>query len=201
MQVTIKGRPATNLPADWDDDIRLGSERPEVSGAVLDGDAAAAKFLLRYRIVCTCAVVLIWLVLYAMAAMATPGDRAFLVPFGWVMAVLMPLVFLAIYLVRRSRLYDSLPARAQAAPPPGTKIRVDAAGLTIGGRLAAWNDLTLDRVDFELIKSRYGSRTYLVHQVAVRTKDLSYTLDGLLLEQGHAIVAEIWRHKCRPTAA
>jgi len=182
MQVTIKGRPATNLPANWDDDIRLGSERSEVLGEVLDADAAAAKFLFRYRIVCTCAVVVIWLVLYAMAAMATPGERAFLVPFGWAVAALMPLVFVAIYLVRRNRLYDSLPERAHAAPPPGTKIRVDTSGLTVGGRFAAWNDLTLDRVDFELIKSRYGSRTNLVHQIAVRTKDLSYTLDGLLME-------------------
>jgi hypothetical protein len=196
MQVTIKGRPALDLPANWDDDIRLGSERTEVSGAVLDTATAAARFLFRYRIVCTCFVVFVWLVLYAMAALATPGDQAILVPFGLVMAVLMPLAFVAVYFVRRRGLLASLPERARAGPPPGTKIRVDASGLTIGDRFAAWNDLTLDRVDFELIKGRYGARTYLVHQVAVRARDFSYTLDGLLMEQGHAIVAEIWRHKC-----
>jgi hypothetical protein len=200
MQVTIKGRPATDLPANWDKDILLGSERSEVSGAVLDTDAAAAKFLFRYRIVCTCGVGFVWLVLYVMAAMATPGDRAFFVPFGWVMAMLMPLVFMAIYFVRRNRLYDSLPARAQASPPPGTRVRVDAAGLTIGDRFAAWNDVTVDRVDFDVIKGRYGSRTYLVHQVAVRAKDFSCVLDGLLMDQGHAIVAETYRHKYPPPA-
>jgi hypothetical protein len=200
MQVTIKGRPVSDLPANWDKDIRLGSERPEVSGSVLDRDAAAAKFLFRYRIVCVCFVILIWLVLYGMVAMAQPGDRWFLGQFGWVMAVLTPLVFMAIYFVRRNRLYDSLPERARAAPPPGTMVRVDASGLTIGGRLAAWNDVTLDSVDFELLKGRYGSRTWLVHRVAVRAKDFTWTLDGLLMEQGHAIVAEIYRHKCPPAA-
>ena len=162
---------------------------------------AAAKFLFRYRIVCLCFVIFVWLVLYAITAMAQPGDRAFLVPFGLVLAVLTPVMFMVIYLVRRSRLYDSLPERAQAAPPPGTMIRVDASGLTIGSRFAAWNDVSLDRADFELIKGRYGSRTYLVHQVAVRAKDFSYVLDGLLIEQGHAIVAETYRHKCPPVAA
>jgi hypothetical protein len=47
---------------------------------------------------------------------------------------------------------------------------------------------------------RYGSRIYLVHQVAARAKDFTCTLDGLLTEQGHVIVAEIYRHKCPPVA-
>jgi len=34
------------------------------------------------------------------------------------------------------------------------------------------------------------------HQVAVRARDFPYTLDGLLIEQGHAIVAETYRHRC-----
>jgi hypothetical protein len=200
MQVTIKGRPVSDLPANWTEDIRLGSERPAVSGLVLDRDAAAAKFLFRYRIVCVCFVIFIWLVLYGTVAMAQPGDRLFLGQFGLGMAVLMPLVFIAVYFVRRNRLYDSLPERARATAPPGTMVRVDGSGLTIGARFAAWNDVTLDSVDFELIKGRYGNRTYLVHQVAVRATDFTCTLDGLLMEQGPAIVAEIYRHKCLPAA-
>jgi hypothetical protein len=196
MQVTIKGRPVTDLPANWQKDIRLGSERAEITGAALGMDEAAARFLSRYRIVCACFVVFVWLVLYAMLAFAQPGDRTVLVPFGLVMAALTPLVFVAIYFVRRGRLLASLPERAKAAPPPGMAVRVDASGLTIGGRFAAWNDVTLDKVDFELLKGRYGSRTLLVHQVTMRARDFAYTLDGLLMDQGHLIVAETYRHKC-----
>jgi hypothetical protein len=200
MQVTIKGRVVTDLPANWQKDIRLGVERAEVTGAVLGVDEAAARFLSRYRIVCACFIVFVWLVLYAMLAFAQPGDRALLVPFGLIMAALTPLVFVAVYFVRRGRLLASLPARAQAAPPPGTAVRVDASGLTIGGRFAAWNDVALDRVDFELMKGRYGSRTYLVHQISVRAQDFACTLDGLLMDQGHVIVAETYRHKCNGRA-
>jgi hypothetical protein len=116
------------------------------------------------------------------------------------MAVLTPLIFIAVYFVRRNRLYDSLPERARATLPPRTMVRVDASGLTIGGRFAAWNHVTLESVDFDLLKGRYGSRTYFVQQVAVRAKDFTCTLDGLLMEQGPAIVAEIYRHKCPPAA-
>ncbi len=200
MQVMIKGRLATDLPANWEKDIRLGGERPDVSGVVIGGEAAAAKFLARYRVICLGFVIFIWVMLYAMAAMATPGDKSFLGPFGWVMAVLTPLALAAVYVVRRNRLYDSLPERARGSPPPGTKVRVSAAGLTIGDRFAAWNDITFDRVNFERITGRYGSRTFLVHQIALRMKDFACVLDGLLIEQGHAIVAETWRHKCPPPA-
>jgi hypothetical protein len=196
MQVTIKGRPVTDLPANWQKDIRLGAERAEVTGAALGMDEAAARFLSRYRIVCACFIVFVWLVLYAMLAIAQPGDRVLLMPFGLIMAALTPLVFVAIYFVRRGRLLASLPERAQAGPPPGMAVRVDASGLTIGGRFAAWSDVALEQVDFELMKGRYGSRTYLVHQVSVRANDFAYTLDGLLMDQGHAIVAETYRHKC-----
>ena len=198
MQVTIKGRPGGDLPANWDKDIRLGAERSVVSGAVLERDAAAAIFLARYRIVCACGVIFIWLLLFGLVALTKPSEQSLFDQIAVVMAVLMPLVFVAIYLVRRNQLYASLPERARVSPPPGTMLRVEASGLTIGGRFAGWNDVTLDKVDFDLIKGRHGSRTYLVHQVAVRTKDVSCTLDGLLLEQGSAIVAEVYRHKYPP---
>ena len=198
MQVTIKGRSGGDLPANWEKDIRLGAERSVVSGAVLERDAAAARFLARYRIVCACGVIFIWLLLFGLVALAKPSEQSLFNQIAVVMAVLMPMVFTAIYFVRRNQLYVSLPERAGVSPPPGTMIRVDAAGLAVGGRFAAWNDVTLDKVDFDLIKGRYGSRTYLVHQVAVRTKDVTCTLDGLLLEKGDAIVAEVYRHKYPP---
>ena len=181
MQVTIKGRPVTDLPANWQEDIRLGSERAEVTGVALGVDEAAAKFLSRYRIVCACFLAFVWLVLYGMVAIAHPGDRALLVPFGLVLALLMPLIFVAIYFVRRARLLASLPERAKAVPPPGTTVRVDASGLTIGSRFTDWKDVALERIDFELLKGRYGSRTLLVHQVGVREGLLVHprrTLDG-----------------------
>ncbi len=42
----------------------------------------------------------------------------------------------------------------------------------------------------------YAALPERAHRVAVRARDFPYTLDGLLIEQGHAIVAETYRHKC-----
>jgi hypothetical protein len=195
MLVTINGAPATDLPADWEKDIHLPADARAVTGVVLDPAAGAERFLARYRIIGACFVGLVWLVLLVLASFAKPIDREVVLPVSVVIAVAMPVLIAVAYVVRLGRLYDSLPSRAERSPPPGAKIKVDDTGLAIGDRFAAWSDLSLDRVDFEVITGRHGDRTYFVHQVDVRSKDLTYTLDGLLLEEGQAIVAETFRHK------
>ena len=195
MLVTINGAPATDLPANWEKDIHLGADGRAVTGSVIDPATGAGRFLFRYRIVGACFVALVWLVLLALVSLANPTDREVLLPVGLVVAVGTPVLVVIVYFVRRRRLYASLPSRAEHAPPPGTKIRVDDSGLTIGDRFAAWGDVSLDRVDFEVIKGRSGGRTYFVHQVDVRSNAFAYTLDGLLLEEGPTIVAETFRHK------
>ena len=69
---------------------------------------------------------------------------------------------------------------------------------TIGERSTEWRDVAIDRVDFENMGGR-RPHNYLVHQIDVRTKDFAYTLDGVLMEQGAAIVAETYRHKLPTT--
>jgi hypothetical protein len=198
MEVMINGRQTTSLPANWERDIRLGAERPEVEGRVLGPEAAAAKFLFRYRIICACVMVFIWLFLGVMFALGQPQDQLRFGPFFLALAVVTPLLLVVAYLVRRSRLYASLPQRSRVAPPPGTEIRVDGSGLTIGGRFATWREVEIDRVNFEFFTGRHGGRIYLVHQLDVRSKDFSFRLDGVLISEGSAIVAEIWRRKYPP---
>ena len=195
MLVTINGAPATNLPVNWEKDIWLKGDGRAVTGSVIDPAVGAGRFLFRYRIVGACIVGLVWLALLLMVSFARPIDREVLLPLGLVAAVATPVLVVIAYRVRRGKLYDSLPARARRAPPPGTKIRVDDSGLTIGDRFAAWSDVSLDRVDFEVTKGRSGGRTYFVHQLDVRANDFACTLDGLLLDEGQAIVAETFRHK------
>ena len=195
MQVTINGEPPADLPENWQKDIVLGWERPEISSSVIDTDAAMDKFLVRYRIICAGFVIFTWLVCYGLVAAAQRGEP-FLRTFGIILAVVMPFVFMGAYFLRKKGLLQSLPERARASPPPGTAIRVDPSGLTVGDHFAAWNDVIVDKVDFEVMSRRYG-RDYLVHQVSVRTKDFSCVLDGLLIDEGAAILNEIYRNKYR----
>ncbi|HTR86967.1 MAG TPA: hypothetical protein VMI56_20975 [Reyranella sp.] len=193
MQVTINGSPAGNLPANWQKDILRGSSGRAVTGSVLEPTVAAGRFLSRYRLIGLGFVGLFWAGLFALVAFARPLDREVLVPVAAVLAVATPAMIAIAYRIRSARLRDSLPRRVVHLPPPGTLIRVDDAGLAIGDRVVAWADIAVDRVDFEVMVGRHGDRTYLVHQVDVRAGDFACTLDGLLLEEGQAIVAETCR--------
>lgn len=198
MQVTMDGEPAVDLPANWERYILLGPNRPEVTGFVLDSDTAAEKSLGQFRIVCVCGLGFIWLVAFGLTHVGATGQGASLIWGGWVIAVVTPVLLVLVYYARRKGLYASLPERSRKLPPPGTKIRIDASGLTIGERSTEWRDVAIDRVDFENMGGR-RPHNYLVHQIDVRTKDFAYTLDGVLMEQGAAIVAETYRHKLPTT--
>jgi len=200
MQVTVNDEPATDLWEGWEKQILLGTYRPEVSGSVLDQDAATDRILARFRIVCACLVGLIWLVAFGLASAARQGEPA-LTTAAWGLAVVGPALLVLAYLARSRGFVASLPERAGRSPPPGTQVRVDAAGLTIGGHRTAWSDVTVDRVDFQFVSGRGGrrARTYFVRQIDLRSKDFAYTIDGTLLDEGAAIVNEIYRRKFRPS--
>jgi hypothetical protein len=197
MRITINDRPTDALSDEQEKDVRLSREWAAVEGSVRDSEAAASRILARWRVVCIVFLVLVWLVLYAVAATARPGDRAFLGTFSLAMAVAMPLVMGLVYYVKRERLYASLPERSRASPPPGTAIRVDGSGVAIGSRSAAWKDVAVDGVDFSLVTAPRGYRVYFIRRLHLRLDDVAFVLDRSLLSEGEAIVDAIYRHKFR----
>jgi hypothetical protein len=195
MRVTINNRPAAGLSDDQEKDVRLAPVWAVVQGSILDSAAAASRVLFRWRAICICFVVLVWLVLVALAILPQSGDRDVLREFALVMAGLTPLGLWLVYFVKRGRLYASLPERSRASPPTGTPIRIDGAGLTIGNRSAAWNEVVVDRVDYSLVTGRHAYRAYYVSRLHLRLNDVPFVLDKSLLDEGVAIVDGIYRHK------
>ena len=136
-----------------------------------------------------------------LAHAGAPSERATLTTVALIIAVVAPALMVLAYYARRKGFYESLPERTRRSPPTGTQVRVDTSGLTIGERFTAWRDITVDRVDFEYVSGRGGrrSRTYFVRQIDLRAKDFAGTIDGTLIDEGAAIVAEIYRRKFRPS--
>jgi len=198
MQVTMDGEPVADLPVDWERFLLLSPKRAEVTGFVLDAEAAGERSLAQLRVVCACGMGLIWLVTFGLAHV--PGEGPGLVITAWVLAGLGSGLMVLAYYARRKALNESLPERTRKLPPPGTKIRVDPIGLTIGERSAAWRDVAVDGLDYERLSGRYGTVGYFIKKIDVRTKDLACTLDVLLLQEGAAILAETYRQKVATTA-
>jgi hypothetical protein len=58
--------------------------------------------------------------------------------------------------------------------------------------------LTVERVDLSFTESRYGYKTYYVTALSLRAPDFAIVIDTLLVREGEAIAAEIYRRLCRP---
>ena len=76
--------------------------------------------------------------------------------------------------------------------PAGTAVRLDAAGLSVDGRLRAWSSLTTDEVR---IRRRQGSesRVTYVERLVLSDGALAIPLDAVFLGNGRAVLRQAWR--------
>jgi hypothetical protein len=76
--------------------------------------------------------------------------------------------------------------------PAGTAVRLDAAGLSIDGRLRAWTSLIIDEVR---IRRRQGaeSRVTYVERLVLSDGVRATPLDAVFLGDGHAVLRQAWR--------
>ena len=75
--------------------------------------------------------------------------------------------------------------------PPGTPVRLDAAGLGVDGRTSAWSALSVEQVG---IRQRQGNKqriTY-VEQLTLRGSQRSMNLDALFLTNGRTVLEQAW---------
>jgi hypothetical protein len=195
MQVTINGKPVRHFSS-WDERlVHLDTgEKPEVAGAALSAGDVIANQKYAFRVAMTTGVAIVWLLAGLVFMFPEPGEH-FLKPFALCLALFAPIIILVIRPFVLKRWLAKLPERMRGAPPRRTPIRLDAVGLAIGDRFAAWSEVVVHRVD---ISTHTGVDGHLAISVAVRGPGFSFLLDRTLLENGPAIVNEIYRRKCRP---
>lgn len=94
-------------------------------------------------------------------------------------------------------------ARMSAAdmPAPGTPVRIDDTGLTIGSVTTPWQSLKLASVSLRKVRSPNGQlfRRYYVDQLLLDTEAGRVALDGAAITHGQHIVDAIFNKLCPTT--
>jgi hypothetical protein len=88
-------------------------------------------------------------------------------------------------------------ARASDAMPAGTTVRLDAAGLSVGGLSWIWTSLKIDEVG---IRERQGDhrRITYVERLLVSDGRRAVPLDALFLSNGRAVLEQAWFRMAEP---
>jgi hypothetical protein len=197
MKVLVNGRETLPLAAKRERTISLGAKPAEVAGEVISQAQASAAITRASRFFFYFMSGFCILLIVGVAVMADPPDRLYIFPFA--LAVLVFVLWLLRWSYRRTqrRWLAQAPARAADLPPPGTAVRLDAAGLTMGDRAIAWPSLSVARL--ELLEVSGGDdTTVLVDRLLLDTPDAPVALDRTLMKNGAAIVAYAYRRLCRP---
>jgi hypothetical protein len=114
------------------------------------------------------------------------------------LAIIFPLVMIWVYKNKQARWLAREPERIAAAPAPGTRIRADRRGLTVGDAFAAWSDLRAYAVEMTSMRDDYGRASYFLRRVLVRGPDIDCAIDVSLIGNGPALISEVYRRLCRP---
>jgi hypothetical protein len=198
MLITVDDKPVGALEADAESALALEREQSEVEGRVRSAEEAAARLSRNLLVVAACATGIVWLVLLVLWIAMTPMQSQSLAPFFLGLAIVVPLVMIWVHKNKRARWLAQEPERIAGLPAPGTRIRADRRGLTVGDAFAAWSDLRAYSVEMTSMRGRYGRASYFLRRVLVRGLDIDCAIDISLIENGSALIDEVYRRLCRP---
>jgi hypothetical protein len=82
--------------------------------------------------------------------------------------------------------------------PPGTAIRIDASGLSVGGAMHAWPDVTIEEVGVAE-RNANNSTVFYIERLTLAAAGRPLLLDTQALTNGRPIVEQTWRLARSPT--
>ena len=199
MQYLVDGKPVEGVPTRDVNNLRVAHERPEAEAVLISRDAALQRYKKLLKILYGFLAVII--------ALAPPGLAA-ADPHDWVILVPMVAVIWAIFawflpfMFRRKVGQFAARMNVTTLPAaPGTAVRVDQTGLTIGSKSWAWPLLSIDSI--ELTRSSTGGdypTSYAILQsLGLTAGGERIQLDGNMLSTGSAILDQIYR-RLKPAA-
>jgi hypothetical protein len=198
MRITVDDKPVDALEPDAESALSLQREQAEVEGRVLGAEEATARLSRNLRIVAACATGIVWLILLVLRTAMTPMESQSLGPVFLGLAIIFPFAMIWVYKNKQARWLAREPERIAAAPAPGTKIRVDRRGLTVGDAFAAWSDLRAYAVEMTSMRDEDGHASYFLRRVLVRGPGIDCAIDISLIENSAALISEVYRRLCRP---
>jgi hypothetical protein len=193
MQYLVDGKPVEGVPTRDVNNLRVAHERPEAEAVLISRDAALQRYKKLLKILYGFLAVIIALAPPGLAA-ADPHDWVILVP---MVAVIWAIFawFLPFMFRRKVRQFAARMNVTTLPAAPGTAVRVDQTGLTIGGKSWTWPLLSIDSI--ELTRSSTGGdypTSYTILQsLGLAAGGERIQLDGNMLSTGSAILDQIYR--------
>ena len=199
MRYLVNGKPVDGVPAGDLRNLTVARERPEAEAVLISTDDALRRYKKLLKILYGFLAVVIALVPPALVA-ADPGDWTILVPpvlavwafFAW---------FLPFMFKRKVRQFTARMTTTILPAAPGTKLRVDQTGLTIGGKSWEWSRLAIESIGLERVQSGgdYPTNSTILQSLVLSAGGERIPLDGNTLSTGSAILDQIYR-RLKPAA-
>lgn len=191
MKITVNGKPRDRLSAGQLRVVQLKGAGSEAEGAVLPADEASRSYRAAtaraFTILSGIGIALGLAILGGGLAAAQPADRILVILTGTASAV----IVVAGARWRYNRALASwdrrLAERVAALPPAGTRIRVDADGVTLGARRAEWSGLNIGEIELTEQNNENDS-TITVDRLVLTAAAGPIVLDRHLMQNGGAVV-------------
>ena len=192
MRVLIDGKTCEALTPAQEKDIRQFREESSVQGQVLSADEATAErgrqtrtiFAILWGVVAAVAVI--------MASLAGPADQPIVLPAAALILFLLGAFFVFNYWRRQKVWRRDLPRRLEGMAIEGTAIGVDAAGVTVGGRVQAWPSLAIEQIELGKYSTRQSTLLTL-DRLTLKGPEGLVVLDPAMMRNGHLIIGNAWR--------
>jgi hypothetical protein len=194
MRVVVDGRAKLPWGAAEERKITLARDCDAAEGAILAADEALAAVERRLKTLYVVLAIVVAVVFVGAGFVADASDLWFILPATAVLTLLLA-AFMVFTFRRQSRKAraDSDEYRLGYAPPPGSAVRADAHGLTIGGRMIPWTKLSIAEVDIVTHSIGEDSNEKLIARLSLTGPAGAITLFAGGMKNGRAIVDKAWR--------
>ena len=199
MRVLIDGKTCEALTPAQEKDIRQFREEASVQGQVLSADEATTARGRQTRTVFAILWGVVAIVAALLASLAGPADQPIVLPAAALILFLLGAFFVFNLRRRQQAWRRDLPRRLEGMAPEGTAIGVDAAGVTVAGRVQAWPTLVIEQIELGKYSTRQSTLLTL-DRLTLKGPEGLVVLDPAMMRNGHLIIGNAWR-RMRASAA
>ena len=192
MRVLIDGKTCEALTPAQEKDIRQFREEASVQGQVLSADEATTARGRQTRTIFAILWGVVAVVAALLASLAGPADQPIVLPAAALILFLLGAFFVFNLRRRQQAWRRDLPRRLEGLASEGTAIGVDAAGVTVGGRVHAWPALAIEQVELGKYSSQ-RSTLFTLDRLALRGPEGLVVLDPGMMGNGHLLIGNAWR--------
>jgi len=199
MRILIDGKPVDGLTAKRERSLMLGKVQDGVEGTVLTPAEATETYIRQtrrwFKILGGIAFVLMAAI--AIAGISSDPREGVFIALGALIAGGALLLFMVLLLRHRVRNWNrKLAHRVDGLAPPGTAIRLDPSGLSIGVEVFAWPSLAIEAVEFtsgSLPSGDTSTDIMLIERLSLTAGPKAIALDRAMMQNGILLVDNCWR--------